>query len=82
MANNAAGLASTLVLQCDIDEDIVLTNAKRMVELGFVDLGYNYMNVDDCWAEKNRSVDGFQLASASSFLILSLFSVDGCVAVA
>lgn len=80
MANNAAGLAYTLVLQCDIDEDIVLTNAKRMVELGFVDLGYNYMNVDDCWAEKNRSADGFQLASASSFL--SLFSVDGCVAVA
>ncbi|EIM88748.1 glycoside hydrolase family 27 protein [Stereum hirsutum FP-91666 SS1] len=52
---------------CDIDEDIVLTNAKRMVELGFVDLGYNYMNVDDCWAEKNRSADGFQLANKKTF---------------
>lgn len=29
-----------------------------MVELGLLDLGYEYMNLDDCWQQVNRTADG------------------------
>ncbi|KAL0571651.1 hypothetical protein V5O48_010309 [Marasmius crinis-equi] len=44
---------------CDIDEDLVLETAKLMKSLGLQDAGYNYVNIDDCYSEKNRSADGF-----------------------
>ena len=40
----------------------MLEQAKLMVSLGLVDAGYNFMNIDDCWAEKNRSADGSVVA--------------------
>ena len=36
---------------CDIDENIIKKNADRIVELGLSNLGYIYVNVDDCWME-------------------------------
>jgi alpha-galactosidase len=44
--------------QCNIDEDLMLTTAKLMVSLGLKDVGYEYVNIDDCWAEKNRTAAG------------------------
>ncbi|KAK7044903.1 alpha-galactosidase [Favolaschia claudopus] len=44
--------------QCNIDQDLVLTTAKLMKSLGLLDVGYNYINIDDCYAEKNRSESG------------------------
>ncbi|GLB45195.1 putative alpha galactosidase A [Lyophyllum shimeji] len=44
--------------QCNIDEDLMLTTAKLMKSLGLQDVGYNYVNIDDCYAEKNRSMSG------------------------
>ncbi|KAJ7449054.1 glycoside hydrolase superfamily [Mycena galericulata] len=43
---------------CDIDQDLIITTANLMVSLGLKDAGYNYVNIDDCWAEKNRSASG------------------------
>ncbi|KAJ7237118.1 glycoside hydrolase superfamily [Mycena rebaudengoi] len=40
---------------CNIDQDLVLTTAKLMKSLGLLDAGYHHVNIDDCWAEKNRS---------------------------
>ncbi|KAK7044907.1 alpha-galactosidase [Favolaschia claudopus] len=44
--------------QCNIDQDLMLTTAKLMKSLGLQDVGYHYVNIDDCYAEKNRSASG------------------------
>ncbi|KAF7360120.1 Alpha-galactosidase [Mycena venus] len=44
--------------QCNIDQDLVLTTAKLMKSLGLLDVGYHYVNIDDCYAEKNRTASG------------------------
>lgn len=38
----------------DIDEKAILDTADKMVELGLVDIGYNYLVIDDCWSKKQR----------------------------
>ncbi|KAF7319163.1 Alpha-galactosidase [Mycena chlorophos] len=43
---------------CDIDQDLVVTTAELVVSLGLKDAGYMHVNIDDCWAEKNRSSAG------------------------
>jgi hypothetical protein len=37
-----------------ISETLYLTQAKLLVDLGFRDAGYVYVNIDDCWSEKQR----------------------------
>ncbi|KAF8155494.1 glycoside hydrolase [Crassisporium funariophilum] len=44
--------------QCNIDETLMLTTAKLMKSLGLQAAGYNYVNIDDCYAEKNRTAKG------------------------
>ncbi|KAJ3570854.1 hypothetical protein NP233_g4133 [Leucocoprinus birnbaumii] len=44
--------------QCNIDEDLMLETAHLMQSLGLQDAGYNYVNIDDCYAEKNRTAAG------------------------
>ncbi|RDB30644.1 putative alpha-galactosidase B [Hypsizygus marmoreus] len=44
--------------QCNIDEDLLLTTAKLMKSLGLQAAGYNYVNIDDCYSERNRSASG------------------------
>jgi alpha-galactosidase len=34
---------------CDINEDIMRRMADAMVETGLAELGYTYINLDDCW---------------------------------
>jgi alpha-galactosidase len=36
---------------CNYDEDVVLSQAKAMKDLGLVDLGYNSFLFDDCMTE-------------------------------
>ncbi|ETW78250.1 glycoside hydrolase family 27 protein [Heterobasidion irregulare TC 32-1] len=56
LANGIARLPGELQrCCCDIDEDLILTTAKLMKSLGLQDAGYTYVNLDDCWAEKNRT---------------------------
>jgi alpha-galactosidase len=42
---------------CDISESIFLTAASNLVSLGLKDLGYVYVNIDDCWSDKNKKRD-------------------------
>ncbi|TIC98816.1 putative alpha-galactosidase B [Colletotrichum higginsianum] len=37
---------------CDINETVFLTVAQHMVDYGLKDLGYEYVNIDDCWSDK------------------------------
>ncbi|KAI0750591.1 glycoside hydrolase [Irpex lacteus] len=52
---------------CNIDEELILTTGKLMKSLGLRAAGYNYVNLDDCYAEKNRSADGFIVADHVRF---------------
>ena len=38
----------------DINEEVILRTADRMVELGLRDAGYEYLVIDDCWSKKER----------------------------
>ncbi|KAK7928293.1 hypothetical protein PG985_005291 [Apiospora marii] len=42
---------------CNINEDVFLRVADLMVELGLKDLGYQYVNIDDCWSVKGTTRD-------------------------
>ncbi|EPE32583.1 (Trans)glycosidase [Glarea lozoyensis ATCC 20868] len=44
-----------------------LTAAKAFVNLGLKDLGYSYVNIDDCWANKNRNSNGDMVADPSKW---------------
>ncbi|KAF9029826.1 glycoside hydrolase family 27 protein [Hymenopellis radicata] len=53
---------------CNINEDLVYNTAELMVSLGLAqDVGYNYVNIDDCYSEKQRSASGDILANAERF---------------
>ncbi|KAH6621486.1 glycoside hydrolase superfamily [Chaetomium sp. MPI-SDFR-AT-0129] len=42
---------------CNINEEIFLTTAEKLISTGLADLGYVYVNVDDCWSDKNKGRD-------------------------
>lgn len=44
--------------QCNINEDLFMTTAEYMVSLGLKDAGYEYINLDDCYASKSRTENG------------------------
>ncbi|KAF8623192.1 hypothetical protein AX17_007515 [Amanita inopinata Kibby_2008] len=52
---------------CDIDEDLIYSQAKAMKDLGLLDVGYTYVNIDDCYAERNRSASGYIVADKVRF---------------
>lgn len=52
---------------CEINETIVLDNAKLIKSLGLLDAGYNYINIDDCYSEKARDSDGNIVANKERF---------------
>lgn len=42
----------------DISEDLLKETADAMVSLGYRDAGYEYVVIDDCWAEHERDNKG------------------------
>ncbi|CBI35341.3 hypothetical protein VitviT2T_016181 [Vitis vinifera] len=52
---------------CKIDENLIKETADAMVSSGLAALGYHYVNLDDCWGEKNRDSDGNLVAKHSTF---------------
>ena len=36
---------------CDVSEELIMTTAERMVDIGLRDLGYHYVILDDCWSD-------------------------------
>ncbi|KAJ7716975.1 glycoside hydrolase family 27 protein [Mycena maculata] len=43
---------------CDINETLILETAQLIKSLGLADVGYNYVNIDDCYSEKTRTAGG------------------------
>jgi alpha-galactosidase len=43
---------------CDITEDRIKEAADKMVDSGMAEVGYEYVNIDDCWMDRERDADG------------------------
>ncbi|RLM85136.1 hypothetical protein C2845_PM04G16770 [Panicum miliaceum] len=52
---------------CKINEEIIREIADAMVDNGLAKLGYEYINIDDCWAAYDRDSKGNLAANASTF---------------
>ncbi|XP_031405459.1 alpha-galactosidase-like isoform X2 [Punica granatum] len=52
---------------CHIDEKLIKETADAMISTGLSSLGYQYINIDDCWGELNRDSEGNLVAKASTF---------------
>jgi alpha-galactosidase len=55
----AMGWSSWNVAQCaSASERYALDTANKFISLGLKDLGYQYVNIDDCWSTKARDSSG------------------------
>ncbi|ONK56611.1 uncharacterized protein A4U43_C10F10710 [Asparagus officinalis] len=52
---------------CSINEKIIKETADALVSTGLAEFGYRYVNIDDCWAEYNRSAKGYLVPRKSTF---------------
>ncbi|KAK1830493.1 glycoside hydrolase superfamily [Podospora conica] len=46
---------------------VALTTARAFVSLGLLDLGYTYINIDDCWSTRQRNATGHLVADPTKF---------------
>ncbi|WP_027328341.1 glycoside hydrolase family 27 protein [Marinimicrobium agarilyticum] len=53
----AMGWNSWNTFACNVDEDMIKDMADAMVESGMKEVGYEYINIDDCW-HGERDADG------------------------
>jgi alpha-galactosidase len=53
--------------RCTVSESNVLANAQALVSSGLAKLGYNYVNLDDCWMAPTRASDGELQADPTRF---------------
>lgn len=51
----------------DINEEMIKEIADAMVESGLRDVGYTYLVIDDCWAEKERDENGLLVPDKKKF---------------
>lgn len=51
----------------NIDEKLIMETADAMVDSGLLEAGYNYLVIDDCWAEHKRDENGRLVPSAEKF---------------
>ncbi|KAL4512006.1 hypothetical protein ABPG72_012851 [Tetrahymena utriculariae] len=51
---------------CNINEDLIKATADQIVNSGLAALGYNYINLDDCW-QISRDSDGYIVEDKEKF---------------
>lgn len=51
----------------EINEDLIKETADAMVKYGYRDAGYEYVSLDDCWAERSRDKNGRLVADHKKF---------------
>ncbi|KAL8822243.1 MAG: hypothetical protein Q9191_007016, partial [Dirinaria sp. TL-2023a] len=51
---------------CDVNEDLLLSTAEKIVDYGLRDLGYYYVILDDCWSA-GRSSNGTLQPNSTKF---------------
>ncbi|KAF9587948.1 hypothetical protein IFM89_006273 [Coptis chinensis] len=52
---------------CTLNEELIRETADAMVSTGLSVLGYEYINLDDCWAEQDRDSKGNLVPKSSIF---------------
>ncbi|KAG8092087.1 hypothetical protein GUJ93_ZPchr0012g19792 [Zizania palustris] len=52
---------------CGINEEIIKETADALVNTGLAKLGYQYVNIDDCWAESDRDYQGNFVPNRQTF---------------
>ncbi|KZV49383.1 alpha-galactosidase 1-like [Dorcoceras hygrometricum] len=52
---------------CKIDEKMIRETADALVSTGLAKLGYQYVNIDDCWAEISRDEKDYLVPKKSTF---------------
>ncbi|BAF26853.2 alpha-galactosidase precursor [Oryza sativa Japonica Group] len=52
---------------CGINEQIIRETADALVNTGLAKLGYQYVNIDDCWAEYSRDSQGNFVPNRQTF---------------
>lgn len=52
---------------CNVDQDLIEQTADAMVANGMKAAGYQYVNIDDCWALPQRDVNGNLVADPAKF---------------
>ena len=52
---------------CNVNETIVQGAANSLKTSGLAALGYTYVNIDDCWAEKERNSEGLLVPDPIKF---------------
>lgn len=60
------GWASWNAYRTNITEETILSQARKLKELGLADLGYEFVNVDDGWQD-GRGEDGYVITHAERF---------------
>ncbi|MBO0867902.1 MAG: NPCBM/NEW2 domain-containing protein [Micromonosporaceae bacterium] len=53
--------------RCTVSETNLLANAQALLTSGLAALGYNYVNLDDCWMAPTRAADGQLQADPTRF---------------
>ncbi|KAL9229982.1 hypothetical protein vseg_005386 [Gypsophila vaccaria] len=52
---------------CDVTEKVIRETADALVSTGLSKLGYEYVNIDDCWGELHRDRNGHLVANRTTF---------------
>lgn len=52
---------------CNISEEIVKSNARRLLDLGLDKIGYRYVNLDDCWLLPGRNSNSHVIVDPIKF---------------
>ncbi|OMO89993.1 Glycoside hydrolase, clan GH-D [Corchorus olitorius] len=52
---------------CNITEDLIRETADALVSTGLADLGYVYVNIDDCWSAASRDSEGQLVPDLKTF---------------
>ncbi|KAG6492635.1 hypothetical protein ZIOFF_047600 [Zingiber officinale] len=52
---------------CQINETLIKETADATVSTGLAKLGYQYVNIDDCWAEHDHDSQGYLVANGRTF---------------
>ncbi|MET8148791.1 NPCBM/NEW2 domain-containing protein [Actinoplanes sp. NPDC005259] len=52
---------------CEVNEALIQQTADVFVSSGLKDAGYEYVNIDDCWSQRERGADGRLVADPVKF---------------
>lgn len=71
--NNGLGLTPAMgwntwnKYNCNINETVITSNADQIISLGLAQLGYTYVNIDDCWQSAQRDASGHVIVDSEKF---------------